>query len=72
MDFIFDILFLRFITRFLGLRTRFLFFKIFNKDLKMSTLKENEEDSFYHDVLNALVGLTIFSLISFLIAYIVN
>lgn len=70
MDLIFDLILRRFIIRFLGVRVRYLFLRLFDKNLKFSTLKENEANSFYFDFLNAIVGLIVFIGISFLLAYI--
>lgn len=66
MEFIIELIFGRFIIRFLGSNIRYLFLSVFNKNITIEELrgKDNEEGrSLYNDFMNAVVGLISFALI---------
>lgn len=66
MEFIIELIFGRFIIRFLGSSIRYLFISVFNKNITIEELrgKDNEEGrSLYNDFMNAVVGLISFALI---------
>lgn len=70
---IFEIIFGGLIIRFLGLNTRYYFFKIFNKDLKKESFENNQEDigaSFSQGFYNFFIGLIVLCILFFGIAYI--
>ncbi|SDI80970.1 hypothetical protein SAMN05421542_1874 [Chryseobacterium jejuense] len=58
-----EIIFGSIITQFLGLNTRYYFFKIFNKNLKKEDFENNQEDigaSFSQGFYNFFIGLIVF------------
>lgn len=68
MEVLFELIFGRIITQYLGLNTRYYFFKLFNHDLKKESFRGNELDilkglgqSFY----NSFIGLIMFCILSF-------
>ncbi|RXM38166.1 hypothetical protein BOQ62_19110 [Chryseobacterium sp. CH21] len=68
-----EIIFGGLIINFLGINTRYYFFKIFNKNLKKDDFKNKEDDvgeQFSQGFYNFFIGLIIFSLISIGLAYI--
>lgn len=70
-----EIIFGGIITQFLGLNTRYYFFKIFNKNLKKEDFENNQEDigtSFSQGVYNFFIGLIVFFLLSFGIVYLLD
>ena len=71
-EFFIEVFFGRLIVRFLGLRTRLLFFKLFKKDITMDDLtgKKGDDMSYYgQDFLNAIVGVFVGLALFFLIGY---
>ncbi|RMZ57912.1 hypothetical protein D1632_16510 [Chryseobacterium nematophagum] len=63
------------ITQFLGLNTRYYFFKIFDKNLKKEDLQNDQEDigaSFSQGFYNFFTGLTVFILLSFAVVYLLD
>jgi len=74
MDWFIDIIFGRFIIRFLGLYTRYYFFYITGKKKTMKYLSgdvKRLETSSAQDFYNAVVGIVSFGFISFGIAYLI-
>lgn len=70
METVFEIIFGRFIVRFLGIRTRYLILSMFNKKLTIDQLKgEDKGNQSYQDFYNAVIGLMIFCFLSIVIAY---
>jgi hypothetical protein len=72
MEALFEIIFKVLIINFLGVNTRYYFFRIFNKNLKKQDFEGNQPDElkglgqgFY----NAFIGLIIFCILSIGIAY---
>ena len=62
-----------FLFNFLGVNTRFYFFKIFNRNLNRDDfVKENEKDSggIMQGIYNVFIGFAVFILVSLGIAYI--
>lgn len=60
MEFIFELVFGRFIIRFLGSNIRFLFVYVFNKNITIEEIrgKDNEQSrSLYNDLMNAMIVL---------------
>lgn len=73
MDILFEIIFGGIISRFLGLNTRYYFFKIFNKNVKKEDFRDNPSDELKglgQNFYNVFVGLIIFCLLAIAIAYI--
>lgn len=72
MEILFEIIVVQFIIRFLGLRTRHLFFKTIGYEKSIDQLKGKKSD-FYNSVnngfYNAIVGFMVFIGLSFGIAY---
>lgn len=75
MEVLFELIFGRLITQYLGLNTRYYFFKMFNSNLEKENLTGDKNDnqknlgqSFY----NSFVGLIMFCLIAFLVVYILD
>lgn len=61
------------IINFLGVNTRYYFFKVFNKDLKKEDFKSNSEDigaSFSQGFYNYFIGLAVFCILSIGLMYI--
>ena len=73
MDFLIEIIFRGIIVRFFGIYTRYFFFNLFGKKRTLEQLKgkRNTNSEYSQDFFNALIGLFVFSLISYLIAYLV-
>lgn len=72
MEFLFEIIIGRFIIRFLGLRTRYLFFKIIGHKKSVEELggeKKEFQDFVYNDIWNVIIGFTVFGALSFGIVY---
>ncbi|WP_379968029.1 hypothetical protein [Epilithonimonas sp. UC225_85] len=72
MEALFEIIIRGLIINFLGVNTRYYFFKIFNKDLQKKDLENNKSDvldSFGQGFYNFFVGLSVFSILSIGIAY---
>ena len=70
-----EIIFGGIITQFLGLNTRYYFFKIFNKSLKKEDFQNDQEDigaSFSQGFYNFFIGLIVFILLSFIIVYLLD
>lgn len=70
---ILQIVFGNFLINFLGLNTRFYFFKIFDSNLRKEDFtKENEKDpgGIMQGIYNVSVGLVVFIILAVLIAYI--
>ncbi|KXH80468.1 hypothetical protein [Chryseobacterium kwangjuense] len=60
------------LIRFLGLNTRYYFFKIFDESVKKEDFESDKEDigaSFYQGFFNFFIGLIVFFLLSFGIVY---
>lgn len=75
MEIIFEIIIIRFIIRFLGLRTRHLFFKIIGSEKSLNQLRGKENDFYdtvYNDICNALIGIFILIGISIIMVYFMN
>jgi hypothetical protein len=69
MEALFEIIFGKIITQYLGLNVRYYFLKIFNKNLKkqdIETGSKSLEQGFY----NSFIGLIIFCSLAIAIAYI--
>ncbi len=67
-----QLLFERWIVRFLGIRTRWLFFRLFGQKVTLSDLegKKDELDSqWVQDFCNAVVGMMALVAVFFLLAY---
>ncbi len=73
MDFLIEIVFRGIIVRFFGIYTRYYFWNLFGKKFTLKQLKGKEDTNsqYSQDFLNAFVGLTIFCLLSYFIAYLV-
>lgn len=72
MEILFEIIILRFITRFLGYNVRYYLFKIFDKTVTKSEFSSNDKEEgngVYQDLMNALVGFLIICLLSMGLAY---
>lgn len=72
MEILLEIIIARFIIRFLGLRTRYLFFKIIGRNKSMENLRGKKKDfynSVYNDIWNAIIGFIVFAGFSFGIVY---
>ncbi|NIF05289.1 hypothetical protein F3J23_07525 [Chryseobacterium sp. Tr-659] len=70
-----EIIFGGLITQFLGLNTRYYFFKIFNKNLKKGDFENDKEDigsSFSQGFYNFFIGLIVFILLSFGVVYLLD
>jgi len=70
-----EIIFGGIITQFLGLNTRYYFFKIFNKSLKKEDFQNDKEDigdSFSQGFYNFFIGLIVFIILSFVIVYLLD
>ncbi|KFF21495.1 hypothetical protein IW22_05905 [Chryseobacterium sp. JM1] len=68
MEALFEIIFGRIITQYLGLNVRYYFLKIFDKNLKKQdivTSSKSLEQGFY----NSFIGLIVFCLLLIVIAY---
>lgn len=73
MEALFDVIIGGLIINFLGVNTRYYFFKIFNKNLKKEDFKNDQKDigaSFSQGFYNFFVGLIIFCILSTGIAYV--
>lgn len=75
MEALFELIFGRLITYYLGLNTRYYFFKLFNHNLKKEDIEGGNNDrlsdlgqGFY----NSIIGLIIFFILSFVIVYILD
>jgi hypothetical protein len=73
MDFLIEIVFRGIIVRFFGIYTRCFFLNLFGKKTNLEQLKgkKNTNSEYSQDFFNAIIGLGIFCLVSYLIAYIV-
>jgi len=73
MDFLIEVIFRGIIVRFLGLYTRFYTFNFFGKKISLEKLKgsKNTNSEYSQDFFNAIIGLGVFCLLSFFVAYIV-
>ncbi|MCV6628842.1 MAG: hypothetical protein OIF50_03180 [Flavobacteriaceae bacterium] len=75
MDIIIEILFRNFLTHFVGLNTRYWIFQLFGiKKTRRYLAGEEQNDnvgSFSQNILNAIVGIILIVLFSFIIAWIV-
>lgn len=72
-EFIFEIFFLRWIVRFLGVRTRYYFLSLIGKKVEIDALIGKKDDypaQVGNDFLNAIVGLCVFSLLVVLLLFI--
>lgn len=68
-----EIIFGGLITQFLGLNTRYYFFKIFDESVKKEDFESDKEDigaSFSQGFYNSFVGLIVFCILFFAITYI--
>ncbi|UKB84863.1 hypothetical protein LF887_04305 [Chryseobacterium sp. MEBOG06] len=68
-----EIIFGGLIINFLGINTRYYFFRIFNKNLKKEDFKNDKDDigaQFSQGFYNFLVGLIVFCILSIVIVYI--
>lgn len=74
MEILFEIVIVRFIIRFLGVRTRHLFFYLIGKSVSKKELKGNEENGsfFRNDFLNALIGFLVLGVLCFCVIYLIN
>lgn len=72
---IFEIIFGGLIIKFLGLNTRYYFFKIFKKDLKKKDFENSQEDigaGFSQGFYNFFIGLIVFLILSVGLVYILD
>ncbi|MDG4950825.1 hypothetical protein NLM59_07800 [Weeksellaceae bacterium KMM 9724] len=65
MELIFEIIVIRFITRFLGSNVRFFVLSNFNKEISIEEIRGEDADGtfVYNDIMNALVGLISFAVL---------
>lgn len=74
MEIILEILIGNIVVNYIGLRTRYLFWKLFGRDYTLQNLSGNKkriEQSFTQNLLNGIVGLIISFFLALLIAWIV-
>lgn len=72
MEILFEIIIARFIIRFLGVRTRYLFFKIIGHKKSLEDIegeKKEFQDFVYNDICNVIIGFAVFAALSFGIVY---
>lgn len=75
MEVLFEIIVARFIIRFLGVRTRYVFFKIIGSEKSIKQLRgdDNGYGKFaLNDLSNLLVGFIVFAILSITIFYLIN
>ncbi|WP_304343426.1 hypothetical protein [Chryseobacterium koreense] len=75
MEVFLEIVFGRLITQYLGLNTRYLFFKIFNKNILKENLRNAQTDelnSLGQGFYNSFIGLFVFCLLVIGIVYILD
>lgn len=73
MDFLIEIVFRGIIVRFFGIYTRYYFWNLFGKKVTLKQLKGKKDTNsqYSQDFLNAFVGLIVFCLLAYFIAYLI-
>ena len=75
MEVIIEIIIKEFLIDFLGINTRYYFFRIFNKNIKKESLSANQDEivsGFAQGFYNFFVGIFMFSLLVALMVYLLH
>lgn len=75
MEVIIEIIIKEFLIDFLGINTRYYFFRIFNKNIKKESLSANQDEivsGFAQGFYNFFVGIFVFSLLVALMVYLLH
>ena len=75
MEVIIEIIIKEFLIDFLGINTRYYFFRIFNKNIKKESLSANQDEivsGFAQGFYNFFVGIFMFSLLVTLMVYLLH